>query len=64
MARSRHWSLQIGRAKNRGTFGDHWSVAIDDVGTFQGALSREQINQLLSAWAGLPTEVPDVPEAG
>ncbi|MFE3885442.1 LamG domain-containing protein [Streptomyces lydicus] len=57
-------SFQIGRAKNHGTFGDHWSGAIDDVWAFRGALSGEQINYLSSAREGLPTEVPDIPEAG
>ncbi|MGY4967649.1 LamG domain-containing protein [Streptomyces sp. NEAU-S7GS2] len=57
-------SLQVGRAKSHGTFGDHWSGAIDDVWAFRGALSSEQINYLSSGWVGLPTEVPDIPEAG
>ncbi|WP_432141621.1 LamG domain-containing protein [Streptomyces sp. bgisy084] len=57
-------SLQVGRAKSQGTFGDHWSGAIDDVWTFQGALSHDQIGRLAGEWDGLPTEVPNVPEAG
>ncbi|MFJ9420281.1 LamG domain-containing protein [Streptomyces sp. NPDC101227] len=56
-------SLQLGRAKGRGSFGDYWPGAIDDVWTFQGALSNEQISYIAGAWDGLPTEVPDVPEA-
>lgn len=57
-------SLQLGRAKGRGSFGDYWPGAIDDIWTFQGALSDEQINQISSAWVGLPTEVPNVPDEG
>ncbi|WP_414507748.1 LamG domain-containing protein [Streptomyces sp. NEAU-L66] len=57
-------SLQVGRAKSRGTFGDHWSGAIDDVWAFRGALSHDQISRLASEQDGLPTEVPNVPEAG
>ncbi|MGA5631713.1 LamG-like jellyroll fold domain-containing protein [Streptomyces lydicamycinicus] len=57
-------SLQLGRDKGHGSFGDYWPGAIDDVWTFQGALSDAQINQLSSAWVGLPTEVPNVPDGG
>ncbi|MDT0460668.1 LamG-like jellyroll fold domain-containing protein [Streptomyces sp. DSM 41527] len=57
-------SLQIGRAKGRGAFRDYWPGAIDDVWTFQGALTDEQIGRLAGEWFELPTEVPDVPDAG
>ncbi|GAA2311539.1 hypothetical protein Scani_60970 [Streptomyces caniferus] len=57
-------SLQVGRAKSHGTFGDHWSGAIDDVRAFRGALSDRQIGCLSTQLDGLPTEVPHIPEAG
>ncbi|MEU9126303.1 LamG-like jellyroll fold domain-containing protein [Streptomyces sp. NPDC048506] len=57
-------SLQIGRAKGRNAFRDYWPGAIDDVWTFQGALTDEQIGRLAGEWYELPTEVPNVPEAG
>ncbi|MFF4283447.1 LamG-like jellyroll fold domain-containing protein [Streptomyces kronopolitis] len=57
-------SLQLGRAKGRGSFGDYWPGAIDDVWTFQGALSDTQVSRIASEMDGLPTEVPDVPDEG
>ncbi|MEU9489097.1 LamG-like jellyroll fold domain-containing protein [Streptomyces decoyicus] len=57
-------SLQIGRGKGRGAFRDYWPGSIDDVWTFQGALTDEQIGRLAGEWYELPTEVPNVPEAG
>ncbi|MFI7100860.1 LamG-like jellyroll fold domain-containing protein [Streptomyces sp. NPDC050161] len=53
-------SLQIGRAKGHDTFGDYWPGAIDDVWTFQGALSDQQVSRIAGEWYDLPTEVPDV----
>ncbi|MFF8373455.1 LamG-like jellyroll fold domain-containing protein [Streptomyces lydicus] len=55
-------SLQLGRAKGRGSFGDYWPGAIDDVWTFQGALSDAQVSRIASELYGLPTEVPHVPD--
>ncbi|MFI7095882.1 LamG-like jellyroll fold domain-containing protein [Streptomyces lydicus] len=55
-------SLQLGRAKGRGSFGDYWPGAIDDVWTFQGALSDAQVGRITSELYGLPTEVPNVPD--
>ncbi|OSY38302.1 hypothetical protein BG653_06177 [Streptomyces platensis] len=57
-------SLQIGRAKGRGAFRDYWPGAIDDVWAFQGALTDEQIGRLAGEWYELPSEVPNVPDAG
>ncbi|MFF7704519.1 LamG-like jellyroll fold domain-containing protein [Streptomyces lydicus] len=57
-------SLQIGRAKGRGAFRDYWPGSIDDVWAFQGALTEEQIGRLAGEWYELPTEVPNVPDAG
>ncbi|MFE7783617.1 LamG domain-containing protein [Streptomyces nigrescens] len=57
-------SLQIGRAKGRGAFRDYWPGSIDDVWAFQGALTDEQIGRLAGEWYELPTEVPNVPNAG
>ncbi|MFI1953990.1 LamG-like jellyroll fold domain-containing protein [Streptomyces xinghaiensis] len=51
-------SLQIGRAKSGGAWGQHWPGAVDDVWTFQGALTEDQVFQLANTWFDLPTEVP------
>jgi hypothetical protein len=51
-------SLQLGRSKAGSAVGDHWAGAIDDVWTFQGALSEAQIAHLSVGMPGFPTEVP------
>ncbi|MGW4890354.1 LamG-like jellyroll fold domain-containing protein [Streptomyces murinus] len=51
-------SLQIGRAKTGGAWGEYFPGLVDDVWTFQGALSDEQVAKLASTWFDLPTEVP------
>ncbi|WP_141726277.1 LamG domain-containing protein, partial [Actinacidiphila rubida] len=51
-------TLQLGRAKDGGTWGQYWSGSIDDVWAFQGVLTQSQIQQLASGTAGLPTAVP------
>ncbi|MFC8422087.1 LamG-like jellyroll fold domain-containing protein [Streptomyces sp. NPDC057236] len=53
-------SLQVGRAKTDGTWGEYFPGLIDDVWTFQGALSDEQIGKLAVTWFDLPTEVPGI----
>ncbi|MGY4971759.1 LamG-like jellyroll fold domain-containing protein [Streptomyces nigrescens] len=57
-------SLQLGRDKGHGSFGDYWPGAIDDVWTIQGALSDTQVSRIASEMDGMPTEVPDVPGEG
>lgn len=56
--------LHLGRDKGNGAFGDYWAGAVDDVWTFQGALSERQIGLMAAEWSGLPTEVPDPPYEG
>ncbi|MFF4831685.1 LamG domain-containing protein [Streptomyces sp. NPDC001315] len=56
-------TLQLGRAKSAGTWGDNWSGGIDDVWAFQGALDQDQIQQLALGAADLPTVVPGSGEA-
>ncbi|WP_260867251.1 LamG-like jellyroll fold domain-containing protein [Streptomyces sp. SAJ15] len=51
-------SLQIGRAKSAGAWGEYWPGSVDDVWTFQGSLSESQIARLAQARLGMPTEVP------
>lgn len=51
-------SLQFGRAKTGGVWGENWSGSIDDVWAFQGVLSQTQIQQLATGTPGLPTAVP------
>ncbi|WP_343245693.1 LamG-like jellyroll fold domain-containing protein [Streptomyces sp. SID4985] len=51
-------SLQVGRAKTGGTWGEYFPGLIDDVWTFQGALTDEQVGKLAASWFDLPTEVP------
>jgi hypothetical protein len=38
--------LHLGRAKNAGVFTGHWPGTVDDVRTYDGVLSAEQITQL------------------
>ncbi|MFJ1648302.1 LamG-like jellyroll fold domain-containing protein [Streptomyces sp. NPDC088258] len=52
-------SLQVGRAKTAGTWGEYFAGSIDDVWAFQGALSSGQVQKLAGSWFGLPTEVPE-----
>ncbi|WP_407566319.1 LamG-like jellyroll fold domain-containing protein [Streptomyces sp. 184] len=51
-------SLQIGRSKAGSGFGEYFPGAVDDIWTFQGALSEFQIGWLTSNWFDVPTEVP------
>ncbi|MFB6756627.1 LamG-like jellyroll fold domain-containing protein [Streptomyces sp. NPDC056353] len=51
-------SLQVGRAKTDGTWGEYFPGLIDDVWTFQGALNDSQIAELAGSWFDVPTEVP------
>jgi hypothetical protein len=51
-------SLQLGRAKIGGVWGQNWSGSIDDVWAFEGVLSQTQIQQLATGTPGLPTTVP------
>ncbi|MCX5535760.1 LamG domain-containing protein [Streptomyces sp. NBC_00006] len=51
-------TLQVGRAKTADAFGQYFPGVIDDVWTFQGALSDAQIEQLAISWFDVPTEVP------
>ncbi|MDX3457244.1 LamG domain-containing protein [Streptomyces sp. ME02-8801-2C] len=51
-------TLEFGRAKTAGVWGDNWSGAIDDVWAFQGALDQGQIQQLALGTADFPTTVP------
>ncbi|MEG3628477.1 LamG-like jellyroll fold domain-containing protein [Streptomyces poriticola] len=53
-------SLQIGRAKTDGAWGGYFPGLVDDVWTFQGALTDEQVEKLATTWFDLPTEVPGV----
>ncbi len=53
-------ALDIGLTKpTRATSGsEHWPGAIDDVWTFQGALTEDQIWRLAHDYVDSPTEVP------
>ncbi|MCX4743521.1 LamG-like jellyroll fold domain-containing protein [Streptomyces antibioticus] len=53
-------SFQVGRAKSGSGYGEYFPGLVDDVWTFQGALTDEQVNKLASTWFDLPTEVPGV----
>jgi hypothetical protein len=52
-------SLQIGRSKTAGAWGEYWPGAVDDVWVFQGALTDGQVAQLA---LGMPDVVTDVPD--
>ncbi|MEV7871445.1 LamG domain-containing protein, partial [Streptomyces sp. NPDC088124] len=51
-------SLQVGRAKTAGSWGEYFPGAVDDVWAFQGALNDVQVEKLAGSWFELPTEVP------
>ncbi|MFJ9259786.1 LamG-like jellyroll fold domain-containing protein [Streptomyces bacillaris] len=51
-------SLQVGRAKTGGTWGDYFPGLIDDVWAFQGTLTDAQVEKLAGTWFDIPTEVP------
>ncbi|MFF3275898.1 LamG-like jellyroll fold domain-containing protein [Streptomyces chrestomyceticus] len=51
-------TLQVGRAKGRGSWGEYWPGAVDDLWAFQGALSEAQVRWLAEHWSDVPTEVP------
>ncbi|WP_175465062.1 MULTISPECIES: LamG-like jellyroll fold domain-containing protein [unclassified Streptomyces] len=50
-------AIQVGRSQGDSQ-GGYFAGSIDDVWTFQGALSENQIGKLYRAWFDTPTEVP------
>ncbi|MEV0317700.1 LamG-like jellyroll fold domain-containing protein [Streptomyces sp. NPDC050658] len=50
-------SLQVGKAKGDAT-GTYFAGTVDDVWTFQGALTDAQIEKLAGSWFGIPTDIP------
>ncbi|XLE02099.1 LamG domain-containing protein [Streptomyces sp. 184] len=52
-------SMQIGRSKTAGTWGEYWPGAVDDVWVFQGDLTAGQIAHLALGWPDVVTDVPD-----
>ncbi|MDT0433895.1 MULTISPECIES: LamG-like jellyroll fold domain-containing protein [Streptomyces] len=51
-------SLQIGRTGIGTGAGSYFPGLVDDVWTFQGALTDTQVEKLAASWFGLPTEIP------
>ncbi|MGM0354698.1 LamG domain-containing protein, partial [Streptomyces sp. ECR3] len=51
-------SLQIGRSGTGSRAGSYFPGLVDDVWTFQGALTDAQIEKLSVSWFDVPTEVP------
>ncbi|MGV9879243.1 LamG-like jellyroll fold domain-containing protein [Streptomyces sp. NPDC003006] len=51
-------TLQVGRARNDGSWGEYFGGSIDDVWVFQGALNDSQVEELAGSWFDLPTQVP------
>ncbi|MGK5530899.1 LamG-like jellyroll fold domain-containing protein [Streptomyces sp. URMC 129] len=51
-------SLQAGRTRSGGAWGEYWPGAVDDLWTFQGTLSPGQIANLAAGTPDAPTEVP------
>ncbi|MFM9578129.1 LamG-like jellyroll fold domain-containing protein [Streptomyces caniscabiei] len=51
-------SLQIGRAGTGSRAGGYFPGLVDDVWTFQGALSDAQVEKLAISWFDVPTQVP------
>ncbi|WP_344290596.1 LamG domain-containing protein, partial [Streptomyces synnematoformans] len=52
-------SLQIGRSKTAGAWGEYWPGAVDDVWVFQGALTGGQVALLALGRPDVVTDVPD-----
>ncbi|MFE0106948.1 LamG-like jellyroll fold domain-containing protein [Streptomyces sp. NPDC059009] len=50
-------ALQVGKAKGDPA-GSYFAGAVDDVWTFQGALTDAQIEKLAGSWFDIPTDVP------
>ncbi|MFI1482845.1 LamG-like jellyroll fold domain-containing protein [Streptomyces sp. NPDC020747] len=51
-------SLQVGREGTGSRAGHYFPGLVDDVWTFQGALSDAQVEKLAISWFDVPTEVP------
>ncbi|MFE7974336.1 LamG-like jellyroll fold domain-containing protein [Streptomyces shenzhenensis] len=51
-------SLQIGRSGTGSSAGSYFPGLVDDVWTFQGALTDAQVAKLATSWFDVPTEVP------
>ncbi|MDB1090463.1 LamG domain-containing protein, partial [Streptomyces sp. ACA25] len=51
-------SLQVGRSRIAGAWGEHWPGAIDDLWLFQGALNSSQVAFLSLGVSDAPTTVP------
>ncbi|MCW8095797.1 LamG domain-containing protein [Streptomyces tauricus] len=51
-------ALQVGRAKQAGTFGEYFPGLVDDVWAFEGPLTDAQIEKLAASWFDVPTQVP------
>ncbi|WP_078900082.1 LamG-like jellyroll fold domain-containing protein [Streptomyces sp. SBT349] len=51
-------SLQVGRTRAGGAWGEYWPGAIDDLWTFEGTLAPSQVTLLATGISGLPTRVP------
>jgi hypothetical protein len=51
-------SLQVGRSRAEGAWGQYWPGAIDDLWVFQGILTPSQVATLADGQPGFPTEVP------
>ncbi|MVO88743.1 DNRLRE domain-containing protein [Streptomyces sp. p1417] len=51
-------SFQVGRARNDGTWGAYFPGSVDDVWTFQGALTDAQVEWLAGQWSDVPSDIP------
>jgi hypothetical protein len=51
-------SLEVGRRRANGGWGEFWPGAVDDLWTFTGALNADQVAWLSAQWRDIPTEVP------
>ncbi|MBB1243900.1 LamG domain-containing protein [Streptomyces durbertensis] len=52
-------TLQVGRTKRAGSWGEYFPGVVDDVWVFQGALSDTQVERLAAEFFEIPTEVPN-----
>ncbi|MEE1941934.1 LamG-like jellyroll fold domain-containing protein [Streptomyces sp. TRM 70361] len=51
-------TLQVGRVKTAGSWGEYWPGTVDDVWVVQGALSDAQVEYLAGQWFEVPTGIP------
>jgi hypothetical protein len=52
-------SLEVGRARVNGSWGEYWPGSVDDLWLIDGPLSRDQVAWLSGSHSGTPSELPN-----